>query len=219
MRQIEAIGQMLGEILRLALGGRRTEALGMFDQAYRPLLGIGAKVAGTLTEGQLLELLAQTGGTDRRRVTLLAELLKVEADVYDEVGATADALPRYLRALGLTARLAAEPPGSRGLPDPRLAADLADRLGAFALAPAANLQRSRVYEALGRFGDAEDALFEAIDTNPAASEPTEAGIALYRRLLTLDDAALAAGNLPRDEVEAALADLLRRQLHTPPEPA
>jgi tetratricopeptide (TPR) repeat protein len=212
MRQIEAIGRMLGEILRLALGGRRSEALGLFDQAYRPLLGIGAKVAGTLTEAQLLELLAQTGGTDRRRVTLLAELLKVEGDLYDDLGAVDDALPRYLRALGLTARLAAE---GDGLPDPRLAADLADRLGGFTLAPAVSLERSRVYEALGRYGDAEDALFEAIEASPGDSGPVDAGIAFYRRLLALGDAAMRAGNLPRDEVEAALADLLRRNLPEP----
>src|SRR5919199_1411621 len=99
MRQIEAIGQVLGEILRLALGGRRTEALGLFDRAYRPLLGVGAKVAGTLS-------------------------------------------------------------------------------------------------------DAEDALFEAIDASPGDSGPVDAGIAFYRRLLALGDAAMRAGNLPRDEVEA-----------------
>jgi tetratricopeptide (TPR) repeat protein len=212
MRQIEAIGQVLGEIVRLALGGRRTEALGLFDRAYRPLLGVGAKVAGTLTDAQLLDLLAETGGSDRRRVALLAELLKVEGDVYHELGRVADALPRYRRALALTARLAGEPDG---LPDPQLAADLADRLGGFTLAPAASLERARVDEALGRYGDAEDALFEAIEASPGDSGPVDAGIAFYRRLLALGDAAMRAGNLPRDEVEAALADLLRRNLPEP----
>ena len=43
MRQVEQIGQMLAHILGLAKGGRGDEALGMFDEAYKPLLGVGSR--------------------------------------------------------------------------------------------------------------------------------------------------------------------------------
>ena len=66
MRQIEIAGQMLARILGLAKGGRRDEALGLFDQAYQPLLGVSARVVSTLSEEQLLGLLT-SGSSGRRR--------------------------------------------------------------------------------------------------------------------------------------------------------
>src|SRR5918994_1632636 len=40
MRQIEQVGRMLAAIIGLAKGGRGDEALGMFDEAYKPLVGV-----------------------------------------------------------------------------------------------------------------------------------------------------------------------------------
>jgi tetratricopeptide (TPR) repeat protein len=68
-----------------------------------------------------------------------------------------------------------------------------------------------VLEALGRYADAEDALFEAIDADPDDPDPVEDAIAFCQRLLALDPEALAAGGLPLEEVKATLAELLRRQ--------
>ncbi len=71
-------------------------------------------------------------------------------------------------------------------------------------------------EAVGRYADAEDALFEAIDAAPDDSGPIDSGILFYQRLLAKDDAELEAGDLPRDEVKTGLAELLGRQV--PEEP-
>jgi hypothetical protein len=68
-----------------------------------------------------------------------------------------------------------------------------------------------VLEALGRYADAEDVLFEAIDADPDDPGPVDTAIAFCQRLLALDPEALAAGGLPLDEVKASLAELLRRQ--------
>jgi tetratricopeptide (TPR) repeat protein len=76
---------------------------------------------------------------------------------------------------------------------------------------AQRLHLARVLEALGRYADAEDALFEAIDADPADPAPVEEGIAFCQRLLALDPERLAAGGLPVEEVKASLAELLRRQ--------
>jgi tetratricopeptide (TPR) repeat protein len=208
MRQIEIAGQMLARIVRLAKGGRRDEALGLFDQAYRPLLGVGARVVSTLGEEQLLGLLTSGSMPDLRRVATVLELLKVEADLHAEAGRRAAAALRYRRALALAGFLAAR---SEALPDAALAADLVDRVAALDLSAAQRTQLARVLEALGRYADAEDALFDAIDTDPDDHGPVDAAIAFCQRLLALDPAALAAGGLPLDEVKASLAELLRRQ--------
>jgi tetratricopeptide (TPR) repeat protein len=208
MRQIEIAGQMLARILGLAKRGRGDEALGLFDQAYQPLLGVSARVVSTLSEEQLLSLLTSGSMPDLRRVATVLELLKVEADLLDAAGNRAAAVARYRRALALAGFLAAR---SAALPDTALAADLVERVGALELTVAQRTQLARVLEALGRYADAEDALFEAIDADPDDPGPVDAAITFCQRLLALEPAALAAGGLPLDEVKASLAELLQRQ--------
>jgi tetratricopeptide (TPR) repeat protein len=208
MRQIEIAGQMLARILGLAKRGRGDEALGLFDQAYQPLLGVSARVVSTLSEEQLLSLLTSGSMPDLRRVATVLELLKVEADLLDAAGNRAAAVARYRRALALAGFLAAR---SAALPDTAFAADLVERVGALELTVAQRTQLARVLEALGRYADAEDALFEAIDADPDDPGPVDAAIAFCQRLLALEPAALAAGGLPLDEVKASLAELLQRQ--------
>jgi tetratricopeptide (TPR) repeat protein len=208
MRQIEIAGQMLARILGLAKGGRRDEALGLFDQAYQPLLGVSARVVSTLSEEQLLSLLTSGSMPDLRRVATVLELLKVEADLHAEAGNRAAAVARYRRALALAGFLAAR---SEALPDAALAADLVERTAALELPVAQRLQLARVLEALGRYADAEDALFEAIDADPDDPDPVDTAIAFCQRLLALDPLVLDAGGLPLEEVKATLAELLRRQ--------
>jgi tetratricopeptide (TPR) repeat protein len=208
MRQIEIVGQMLARILRLARDGRQGEALGLFEEAYQPLLGVSARVVSTLSDEQLLSLLTSGSMPDLRRVATVLELLKAEADLHALAGGDAAAGSRYRRALALAGFLAAR---SEALLDAALAADLAERAAAMDLSAAQRLQLARVLEALGRYADAEDAVFEAIDADPDDPAPVEAGIAFCQRLLALDPQRLAAGGLPLEEVKASLAELLRRQ--------
>jgi tetratricopeptide (TPR) repeat protein len=205
MRQIEQIGQMLAHILGLAKGGRGDEALGMFDEAYKPLLGVGSRVVAVLDDAQLVDLLTSGSNPDMRRVAMALGLLKAEADLYAEAGQAVEAAVRYRRAVALAGCLAAR---SERLLDHELAAGLLGRAGELELSDAQRLAVARVLEALGRYADAEDALFELIDELPGDPGPVEAAIAFCQRLRPLEAEQLAAGGLSSDEVNATLAELL-----------
>jgi tetratricopeptide (TPR) repeat protein len=208
MRQIEQVGRMLAHILGLARGGRPEEALGMFDEAYAPLLGVGSRVVAMLDDAQLVDLLTSGSNPDTRRVALALELLKAEADLYAEIGQAGEAAVRYRRALALAGCLAAR---SERLLEAEPAADLLARTGTLELSVAQRLARARVLEALGRYADAEDALFELIDERPDDPEPVEQAIAFCQRLRPLEPERLAAGGLSPEEVNDTLAELLRRE--------
>jgi tetratricopeptide (TPR) repeat protein len=208
MRQIEQIGQMLAHILGLAKGGRGDEALGMFDEAYKPLIGVGSRVVAALDEAQLVDLLTSGSNPDMRRVALALELLKTEADLYAGAGQAAEAAVRHRRAVALAGCLAAR---SERLLDRELAADLLERAATLELSTPQRLAVARVLEALGRYADAEDALFELIDEDPDDPEPVEAAIAFCQRLRPLEAEQLAAGGLTSEEVNDTLAELVRRQ--------
>src|SRR6266516_330025 len=192
MRQIEQAARALAAIMKKALGGEADQALTMFDEVYQPLLGVSQRVVSTLTDEQLISLLTSGSMPDLRRVSSVLEVVKSEADVHTQAG--------YLAGR------------SDELLDTGLAGDLVERTGGMALSPSQRLALARVLESLGRYADAEDALFEAIDALPADTGLVDAGIAFYQRLLALQDADLETGGLPRDEVKSSLAELLRRQL-------
>jgi tetratricopeptide (TPR) repeat protein len=208
MRQIEQVGRMLAAIMGLAKGGRGDEALGMFDEAYKPLIGVGSRVVAVLDDGQLVDLLTSGSNPDLRRVALALELLKAEADLYQGAGQPGEAALRYRRALALAGCLAAR---SERLLDQRLAGELLDRAGELELSAAQRLATARVLEALGRYADAEDALFELIDDRPGDPGPVEEAIAFCQRLRPLEPERLVAGGLSPAEVNDTLAELLRRE--------
>jgi len=213
MRQIEQAARAIAVILKKALGGDPDEALGMFDEAYQPLLGISSRVVSTLTDEQLISLLTSGSSPDLRRVASVLEVVKTQADVHALRGDEKVAATGYRRALRLAGYLASR--SDRQL-DGRLAGDLLERAGGLNLSGEQQLSLVRVLEAVGRYADAEDALFEAIDAAPDDSGPIDSGILFYQRLLAKDDAELEAGDLPRDEVKTGLAELLGRQV--PEEP-
>ena len=198
---------MLAHILGLAKGGRGDEALGMFDEAYKPLIGVGSRVVVALDEGQLVDLLTSGSNPDMRRVALALELLKTEADLYAGAGQAGEAAVRYRRAVALAGTLAAR---SERLLDRELAADLLRRAEDLNLSVSQRLAAARVLEALGRYADAEDALFEVIDERPDDPEPVDEAIAFCQRLRPLEPEQLAAGGLSLQEVNDTLAELLRR---------
>src|SRR6266545_3921292 len=186
MRQIEQAARAVAAILKKALGGDPDGALGMFDEAYQPLLGVSSRVVSTLTDEQLISLLTSGSSPDLRRVAVALRLAGYIAGHSDD------------------------------LLDQKLAADLVERAGDLDITAEQRLALARVLEALGRYADAEDALFEAIDAEPDEAGPIDTGIVFFQRLLAREDGELEAGNLPRDEVKAGLAELLRRQV--PDEP-
>ena len=207
MRQIEQVGRMLAAIIGLAKGGRGDEALGMFDEAYKPLLGVGTGVVAVLDEAQLVDMLTSGSNPDMRRVAMAMELLKTEADLYTDAGQPGAAAVRYRRAMALAGTLAAR---SERLLDRELAADLLERATELELSVSQRLAAARVLEALGRYADAEDALFEVIDERPDDPEPVDQAIAFCQRLRPLDPERLGAGGLTLQEVNDTLAELLRR---------
>ena len=205
MRQIEMAARVLAAILAKVRSGQPLEALGMFDQAYQPLLGVGARLVPVLSDEQLLEMLKPGGVPDDGRWPVLIRLLVAEADIHAGLDRHGESLARYRKALMLLRELG----GERPLPDPDLAVHLAGRLRGYQLPSGTRVAVAELYERAGRYADAEDTLHESADAD-TDEQLTEAAIAFYRRLLAKDDDELAAGNLPRAEAEAGLAEVLAR---------
>lgn len=66
------------------------------------------------------------------------------------------------------------------------------------------------YEKLGRFADAEDALWKGLEVSGNHEDILQRGVAFYQNLRKQSDGRLERGDLPREEVEMGFEDLQER---------
>lgn len=186
LRMIEMIGELARRILDNA---REEDARAELDEISRKASGMPLKMLKTADVSTLETLLSP------EQRYLCAELLLIGAQV-DARGQPDEAVnPARAQALSLLATLQN--------PDylPRAcdrAHSVMEKMLDF-LAPAELAALAALFERGGRFAAAEDALWAAEDKTALA--------AFYQRLLAMDDAALCAGNLPREEILEAVREI------------
>jgi hypothetical protein len=215
MRIIEQFIEVLNHVLHLRRGGSLLEARQYIEQHIGRLVGIEPEAVATQSAA---ELTAEIRGRLSRhqqpqlvsdQLVVLAGLLHESAHISDEAGDHLRALTERLKAFDLYVEvLTVDEPGcapAAAAVDVILA-ELPDLP-----APATMRKLVDIFEAWGRYDEAEDWLFHLIEATPDDDKHLTAGITFYQRLLTLDDSALREGGLPADEALAGLAELLERE--------
>ena len=214
LRMIEQFIQALARLRSLKQERRWEEAAGTVDEQFQRFLGVNAQAAEKLSETELMARVIQGEPSlaVRDKTLLLTGLLKEAGDVAAEQGNTEESRAWYLKGLHLLL-------GTLGREEAFEIPECVPRVEAFVsaladarlpLATQAKLMQH--YEHVAEFGRAEDALFALLEQEPANPALTDFGIAFYERLGRQTDANLEAGNLPRAEVEASLAELRQRKM-------
>jgi len=213
LRMIEEFMQALNRIRSLKKDQHLQEAAGALDEEFNRLIGGGAKAVARLTETELLARLIRGEPTQvvHTKTLMITTLLMQAGDLASAQGepeasracylkgmnlllhslsnADADALPAFVPKVEVFATALQDSP----LPLDTLALLMQ------------HLERTR------QFAKAEDALFVMPDAEPEDPRVLEFGIRFYERLRSRPDDSLTAGNLPRTEVEAGLAEFRDRK--------
>jgi tetratricopeptide (TPR) repeat protein len=218
MRIIEQLGQALARVLKLGNLGQFQQALEELDQACHQFFGLDMQLLNDLDQDYLLTMMTTDGILDTDKALIAAEILNVEGDLYTQTHQPYEAARRHLKAVYLLAS-AFETDSGAALPGRApLLQPLLDKLSAYQL-PAFTLQKLfDYYEYTGQYARAENALYDRLELYGYDRRAVRVGIGFYHRLLSLGDAELIAGGLPRDEVEDGLAELTDRLpplLHRP----
>jgi hypothetical protein len=209
LRMIEECLQALARIKSLKREQRWKDADDSLDTEFQKLVGAGAQAVARLSETELLARLMQGDSTQilREKTFILTALLQEAGDVAAAQDQGDEARVCYLKALHLLLDTVTRG-GDGEFPEfvPKVEALMAALHEAPLPAPTQVLLMQH-FERTGQFAKAEDALFALLES--AADNPHVAGFgaAFYRRLLGLSDESLAAGNLPRAEVEEGLRSL------------
>lgn len=208
LRQIEQFVAMLAKITGLAKNEQWQEASAVTAGELQRLTGTDAREVVRLSETELLARLVQSEPTHvvESKAFMLATLLKTNGDLIAGQGRLEESRQYYLKGL----HLLLDTFGRNEIterPDfvPAVEAFLAGLRDA-PLPVKTNAMLMRHYEQTSQFAKAEDALFATLDVVPPSPELLDLGASFYQRLLDLSDDALMAGNLPRAEVEAGLAE-------------
>ena len=186
LRMIDMIGETARKILDEA---REEDARAALDEISRKASGMPLKMLKTADVSTLETLLSP------EQRYLCAELLLIRAQVDARTQAGETVYPMRAQALSLLATL--QNPDYLPRACDRAHAVMEETLDF--LAPAELTALAALFERGGRYAAAEDALWAAEDKAVLA--------AFYRRLLAMDDAALCAGNLPREEILEAMREI------------
>jgi hypothetical protein len=207
LRLIEQVAQAL----RHVIGKIQTEDPATvqqdLDEALTDLTGLSFDVLDSLPLSSILSVLDSHSEPNPARILAIAECSFVRAKIADAADhpdialrARITGLTLFLEGLSLFRHEALADAEAR-------TEELILALTSVDLPRETVLRLFRFRAATGRFADAENALFEILERRPATPDLVDEGTAFYRRLLSLSDEELEAGNLPRDEVAEGLEDL------------
>lgn len=204
MRMIAQAAEAAGTILGLRRRQEQEQALRYIDDWLERHLRLRLDLVDRLSADDLAQLHTTAGVPDAGAIIAVARLLREAAAVADAGGDEELAYRRRLKALGLNLRVSAEKPDDAALdPDEEAEALLAE-LAAWELPPSLTLGLAHWCERRGRYAEAENWLYEWLESEGA---DRKTAVAFYKRLLKLPDERLAGGGLPREEAEAGLAAL------------
>lgn len=218
MRMLEQLGGLIPYILDLVKSGNYEEAHAVIDQAVREVVGVGSDGVVLLPEAALLERLkADQAIAWEDKCLFLATVLYEEGKVLQAEAEEDMAYGRFIKSLNLLLILALE--GQSGPEEPDLVPDIEELLAllaAFHLPGTTCAYLLPYFEKQGDYAAAEDILYDWLELEPEFirpddPNPLEIGLAFYGRLQALTDAQLEAGNLSREEVETAVAELTQYQ--------
>ena len=213
LRMIQEFMQVLSRIRGLKQAQQLPETARALDEEFQRLLGNNAEAIVRLSEIELLAKLIQGEPTQsvREKTLMVTALLKEAGDLAAAQGSEERSRICYLKGMHLLLHALAQADTGE-LPEfvPKIELFLAG-LERSALPAPTHALLMQHYERIGDFAKAEDSLFTMLESDPDNPGIIEFGIAFYDRLATKDDSALAAGNLPRTELEAGLAELQTRK--------
>lgn len=214
LRMIREVAQVLAGITRLRDNGELPEARRLADESLRHLLGFGITEAESLSGDSLIELVRLTRGDEDKnqlfgdQVAALGFILQGIGSIHEAAGDSNQTVAMYLKALQAHLTAAVE----AGVSSPQVADaidGLVELLHEYELPVPVKQLLWRWTENEGIYDEAENWLFELIESEPDNKTIVSQGVAFYKRLLDHGDEELERGGLPRDEVESGLDQMQR----------
>lgn len=204
--------QWMAELFGLVRAQDHELALRRIDMILRTLLEVGPDSVTKLTDGEILARLTLGDPPQlvQEKFVVLAAVLEQLGIVFLDKNQPDIARDCFVKALHLIVGLKLRGAAPQLIEHAPTLERLTDRLRQMVVPERTWASLVLLFEREGKYAKAEDALFTLLDSAPDNREAIELGIEFYKRLGVLSDETLEAGDLPRTEVAAGLAELEQR---------
>lgn len=209
IRMIEECTQLLVRINALKRGQQWNEAATALDDEFQYLAGADATTLARLSETELLARLMRGEPTSvvRHKTFVLSALLQEAGDIAAGRDLQDESRACYLKSLNLLLDTLA-----RGdeLEFPEFVPKVESLTAALQESPLPTPTNALLmlhYERIGEFAKADSVLKAMLAAEPQNTRLMEFGMAFCRRLLALNDATLAGGNISRSQLEQFMSQL------------
>jgi hypothetical protein len=207
MRMIHQLAQVIGKVLKLSEVKQYDDALEEVQRSSKQLLGMDLRLLTSLSDTEFIRLLSLGERFDVEKCVVAAELLRLIGEVRERQADERGTYNSYTTSLSLFLELLFRE--SEVLPKEYFDEIdvLINKLSSYELSSTLQQRLFRFYGIVGRYDVAENVLFDLVQKDP---EWGVEGVKFYERLRTKSDEELERGNLPRNEIEAGLTELLKK---------
>ena len=206
-RSFSFIQATLARLRGVAEEGDADVAREEITDAYSQVFGIPLSLLILSPVSDIVDLLSTSEGEDSERILSLAELLKMDGELYQKEGDVEEAQWRFALALELLVASVE----SSDQPIARATAESFEPIVRFSLQSLKSLGLLAalygLYRQSGNDGLAVDLILAFIETEGGQDEGIQEGIAFISELQGKSDEALEQGNITRQEIDDALNTL------------
>ncbi|WP_274649434.1 DUF6483 family protein [Paenibacillus humicola] len=208
MRLIGQMTEAVGQVMGLRRQQKQEEALQLIDEELNKRFRLNGVLIRSLSDEDLVRIMTTNGVVETANLHAISLLLKEEADIHAEMNRPELEFPVRLKAFQLFMRLAIlDAPPMLRTPSEE-AEEQRLKLADYELPEQTKRLMLEWHELEGRYDQAENVLFELLEDG--AAEPEEAAD-FYSRLLLLPEESLAAGGLPKEEVQDGLERISKQK--------
>lgn len=200
-----ALHKLLGVVSKQDYAG----GLEMAAQIRFELLGLSSQLTHSLSPSDLFTMLSPGDEPNPAKPLILAELFKVEGDIYAAQGQENNSFKSYLTALELLLVISLEtnePQFPEGFSSIETLAELLDE---FVLPADILAALFHYYESAGSYTLAEETLFDYIEDSADIQQGLTAGLQFVERLREKTSAELSAGEFTHAEVDELEIQLIK----------
>jgi len=206
-RSFSFIQATLARLRGVALEGDAEVAREEITDAYSRVFGIPLSLLSLSPTSDIVDLLSTNEGDDAERILSLAELLKMDGEIYQKEGDVEEAQWRFdlsLELLIASVEVSNQPAADKIL-------DPFEPIVRFSIQNQTSLELLAalyaLYREAGNYGLAKDLIVAFTETDGGKSEGIDEGTAFLSDLLSRADEELERGNITRQEIEDALETL------------
>lgn len=200
LRMIEEISIIIAHIIGLKKENRLEESQSVLDDALTQFLGSNAKLAEVLEYRDLMQMISGNEEFNADKCMVLADLLKLKADIYESQGFSANANNLYIKSMHLFIEALSADNHLYTEKNMNSVNEMITLISIYELTDESKELFFKYYGLTGSYDKAEDFLYELLASTHYDSKVVNTGLAFYERLMTLDEAELLQGNLPITEV-------------------